>query len=89
MRNFLGNSLPPCQQELRYFQIAVVASDITNTIVQQDNLRLATSGVVHVHPSWIHAFAVQPVLLSKSLEASFAPRTFTRSTDSQPQVIHI
>ena len=49
MRNFLGNSLPPYQQELRYFQIAVVASDITNTIVQQDNLRLPITGV-HVHP---------------------------------------
>jgi len=47
----------PCQQELRYFQIAVVACDITNTIVQQDNLRLPISGV-HVQPLWIHTFAV-------------------------------
>jgi len=30
-----------------------VASDITNTIVQQDNPRLPICGV-HVHPSWIH-----------------------------------
>jgi len=29
----------------RYFQIAAVASDITNTIVQQDNLRLPITGV--------------------------------------------
>jgi len=69
MRNFLGKSLPPCQQELRYFQIAVVASDRTNTIVQQGNLRLPISGV-HVHPSWIHAFAVQLILVHLILRIS-------------------
>jgi len=57
MRNFVGNSLPPCQQELRYFPIAMVASGIKNEVVQPENLRLPISGV-HAHPSWIHTFAV-------------------------------